>query len=160
MDKETFGEAFMARADALWRVARAILRREEDCRDALQETALRAWSSRASLRDEALFGTWITRILINVCRSELRRQRRFPLSSAAQEPMDDGTAPSPVLSALDVLPRSLRLPAVLHYVDGYSVEETAAILRVPPSTVRGRLSRARRALRLELNEEVDAHDAR
>lgn len=143
-----------------WRVARAILRREEDCRDALQETALRAWSSLSTLRDDRLFGTWITRILINVCRSELRRQRRFPLSSANPERADEAAAPSPALSALYALPQALRLPAVLHYVDGYSVEETAAILRVPPSTVRGRLSRARRALRLELDEEVDAHDAR
>lgn len=155
MDKETFEKAFMARSDALWRVARAILHKEEDCRDALQETALRAWAARGTLKDSALFGTWVTRILINVCRSELRRRRRFPVSSAFAGQPCGQSGQSSVLGALYALPEALRLPVVLHYVDGYSVKETAVILCVPESTVRGRLFRARRALRLELDEEVD-----
>lgn len=151
MHKEDFTTHMLACGDALWRVARAILPREEDCRDALQETALRAWAARDSLRDEALFSTWATRILINVCRSQLRRQRRIVLTDEVPEPAAQ-TVP-PVWQAVSALPESLRLPVVLHYVDGYSIEETAAILRVPRSTVRGRLARARRALRLELDEE-------
>lgn len=153
MDHETFSELVMTHSGMLYRVARTLLPCEEDCRDALSESVLRAWEKRGALRDESRFSPWITRILINTCRSMRRKQRRLVLTDSIPEraaPEHEGFG---ALDALDALPESLRLPAVLHYVEGYSVEETAAILRVPKSTVRGRLSRARTALRLELSKE-------
>ena len=165
MDRDGFGERFTAISDSLYRVARSMLRAEDDCRDALCETALRAWERRGTLRDEAKFDAWVFRILINECRAIHRRQRRIVLTDEFPEmPGTSGKACSPfgasmpgvsdghtpALDALMLLSDALRLPAMLHYVEGYSVEETAAILRVPKSTVRGRLSRARAALRLEL----------
>ena len=165
MDRDDFGERFTAISESLYRVARSMLRAEDDCRDALCETALRAWERRGSLRDEEKFDAWVFRILINECRAIHRRQRRIVLTDAFPEVADpsqrdifdskqviSGTfcAQTPALDALMSLSEALRLPTVLHYVEGYSVEETAAILRVPKSTVRGRLSRARAALRLEL----------
>ena len=165
MDRDDFGERVTALCDSLYRVARSMLRSEDDCRDALCETALRAWERRATLRDEARFDAWVFRILINECRAILRRQRRIVLTDifsdtagAFDKNTFDATtsgafeAQTPALDALMALREPLRLCAVLHYVEGYSVEETAAILRIPKSTVRGRLSRARAALRLELEE--------
>lgn len=157
MDKDAFAQAVLARQNALWRIAWAILRREADCQDALQETALRAWAARGTLRHPAYFDTWLTRIHINVCRTMLKkRSRAFP----AAAPQDDASPePSPALDALFALPERLRLPAVLHYVEGYPLAQVAAMLRVPQSTVRGRLSRARATLRLELSRgEEDFHD--
>ena len=150
MDRDEFGERFMQLSDSLYRVARSMLRSEDDCRDALCETALRAWERRGTLRDEAKFGAWLLRILINECRTIHRRQRRVVLTDAFPDAPDINAQATPALDALMSLREPLRLPAVLHYVEGYSVEETAAILRVPRSTVRGRLSRARAELRLEL----------
>lgn len=152
MDQEAFSEQVFLRRDTLYRIARALLRREEDCQDAVSEAVLRAWANRRSLRDESKFGPWITRILVNECRTLARRQRRIVITDA---PPDTPAPPheSAVLDALCALPESLRLPIVLHYVEGYTLEEVAAILRVPRSTVRGRLARGRAALRLELSEE-------
>ena len=165
MDRDDFGERFTALGDSLYRVARSMLRAEDDCRDALCETALRAWERRGTLRDEEKFDAWVFRILINECRAIHRRQRRIvPTDTFPETPEPSGRdtafagtpasiafdTPTPALDALISLSETLRLPVVLHYVEGYSVEETAAILRVPKSTVRGRLSRARAALRLEL----------
>lgn len=154
MNKDTFSRMVTAHSSTLYRVARTMLASEDDCRDALGEAVLRAWESRGRLRDETRFSPWITRILINVCKSMHRRQRRIVLTESIPEhaaPPD--IRQSPVFDALCALPEPLRLPAVLHYVEGYSVEETADILRLPGSTVRGRLARARAALRLELTEE-------
>lgn len=57
------------------------------------------------------------------------------------------------MALVDALPEKQRLVLALHYVEGFSIAEVAQILRVPPSTVRGRLFEARRALRLELAKE-------
>ena len=75
MDKESFVRLIDGRADSLYRVAWAILGNNADVADALQETALRAWQHRGSLRNQAYFGTWVTRICINICRGMLRRRR-------------------------------------------------------------------------------------
>lgn len=49
-----------------------------------------------------------------------------------------------------------RLPVVLHYVEGYSLEEIADMLRIPTGTVKSRLSRARERLKGLLEGEVSA----
>ena len=66
MDKDTFVSLIEARGDSLYRVAWAILQNNADVADALQETALRAWQYRSKLRNPQYFGTWVTRICINV----------------------------------------------------------------------------------------------
>ncbi len=151
MEKEAFAAAVQARQDALFRVAFAILQNREDALDAVQEAVLRAWTARHRLKSEAFFGTWLTRIVINTSRDMLKK-RRHPFAPIPSTP----DAP-PVLAELCALPEKLRLPVVLHYIDGYSVSETAAILHLPTSTIRGRLARARKQLRLELTGEEDRH---
>lgn len=150
MDKDTFIRLIEGRTDSLFRVAWAILGSEADAADAMQETALRAWQHRGSLRDQAYFGTWVTRICINVCR-RMRRKRRYHL------PLEDATlsAPPPDLTlslALAALPEQLRLPLMLQYAEGMSYQEIAQTLRLPESTVRGRIARAKQALKKELDD--------
>ena len=58
--------------------------------------------------------------------------------------------------ALDNLPEKLRLPLVLHYIEGYSLNEAATMLRLPVTTVRNRLYAARQALRLDLDDGREA----
>lgn len=157
IDKQAFEEQIEAKGQALYRVARSILRNDEDCRDALQECVLRAWAARHTLRDDAMFSTWVTRILINECRGIQRKRARQRLlteagaSGALYTPAPD----QGVYQALMALPEKLRLPLVLHHVEGYTLREIAAMLRVTVATVRGRVFRARQALRLELDDETD-----
>lgn len=156
MDHEQFAARVMQKSGMLYRVAKTLLRDEEDCRDALGDMALKAWAGRHSLREDAFFDTWLTRILINECYTILRRRKKrkeqsLPMCKEAEQDESD------VLDALHTLPERLRLPITLHYVEGYSVAQTARILRVPQSTVRGRLARGRQALRLEM--EADRQEA-
>ena len=57
-------------------------------------------------------------------------------------------------SALFALPEKERMPLVLHYIEGYSVEQTAKMLRLPAGTVKTRMRRGRELLRGILLEEV------
>ena len=57
-------------------------------------------------------------------------------------------------SAVMQLPEKLRLAVTLFYIDGFSMRETAQILRCPEGTIKQRLHRARTALRILLEKEV------
>ena len=116
------------------------------------ETILRAWEKLPTLRQEEHFQTWVVRILINQCYSIGRRLgRTVPLEDA---PPPEATPPSvrPLRDAVLALPDKYRAAVVLHYIEGYSVEETAGLLGVPAGTVKTRLYRARERLKRELEE--------
>lgn len=149
MDKDIFVALIEARGESLYRVAWAILENNADAADALQETALRAWQHRGKLRNEQFFGTWVTRICINVCRT-MRRKRR-PVVSLEDVPEVASPPPDMTLSlALRALPEHLRLPLMLQYAEGMSYLEIARTLGISEPTVRGRISRAKQQLRKEL----------
>ena len=60
-----------------------------------------------------------------------------------------------VTDAVERLPEKQRVVVMLHYLEGLPTEEIARLLRIPGSTVRGRLSSARQSLRLQLSEEEE-----
>ena len=108
-----------------------------------------------SLRDETRFECWIIRILVNECRS--LRRRRHQTCSFDEAIGEDCPVPQAqelgLRDALQCLPERLRLPLLLHHMEGYSLEEVARMLHLPYSTVRGRVFEARRRLRCELEKE-------
>ena len=134
----------------LYRVARSYLPPWEECADAVQEALCKAWNKRGSVVPER-FRPWLTRIVINECRNIGRRRRRVqPVADVEPPPADE---PPDLTDELSALPEKLRTPLLLHYLEGFSLEEAAATLRVPIGTVKSRLHLARKALRLELEKE-------
>ena len=151
MDKDFFVQELEAHSGMLYRVAYTILHDDDACRDALQDAALKAWEKRATLRQPQYFRTWITRIIINTCYDTIKKRRRI----VSLEEIREQSSPPPDLSlslALASLPEKLRLPLVLCYSEGMSYQEAADALRVPVATVRGRIHRAKGALKKELDE--------
>ena len=153
MDRRFFIAEIETCSDMMYRVAWSILRNDADVQDALQDAALKAWEKRDKLRDEKFFRTWITRILINACYDTQRKRRRIVSMDEIPE-STVSNAPDPDLAlALQALPEKLRLPLVLCYSEGMSYEEAADVLRIPITTLRGRLRRGKEELRKELNAE-------
>ena len=156
MTKEVFAEGITAMTKQLYRVSCGLLRSEADREDAVQETILRAWEKLDTLKHEEFFRTWVVRILINECRSIGRQRSRVIPIDELPETVDEA-APSDeqtreLRQAVMALPDALRLPVILHYVEGYDVTEAGKILGIPAGTVKSRLSRARKQLKLELEE--------
>ena len=152
MTKEAFVGYIEEYSDMMYRVAISILRNEEDCRDALQDSVLKAWEKRATLRDEGSFRPWMIRIVVNNCNNVLRKRRRVVSIDEIPEP--SVPPPDPTLrAALQSLPEELRLPLVLVCSEGMSYAEAAQAMRIPVGAVRGRIHRAKKQLRKELNEE-------
>ena len=152
MDKDFFVKEIEAHSGMLYRVAYTILRNDDACKDALQDTALKAWEKRGTLKELRYFRTWITRILINTCYDTQRKRRRMVSIEDVPEPQV--AAPDISLAmALQSLPEKLRLPLVLYYSEGLTYAEIAQTLRLPMATVRGRIYRAKGQLRKELGAE-------
>jgi RNA polymerase sigma-70 factor (ECF subfamily) len=144
----------VAKGEQLFRTALAILGSEADARDATQEALIHSWRQMAGLRDVDRFDAWLGRILINECRMTLRRRTR--VREVALEPPDrsgalpDSTDFDDAFARLSIDQRAI---LVLHHLHGYGVAEIGAWLAIPTGTVKWRLSRARAALRRELEGE-------
>ena len=132
----------------LYRVAQAILWREADCLDAVQEAVFRGWLKKDRLSDPERLETWLVRILVNECKDALRRRRRDPVALEADVGREDRLCEDLQLRlALRQLPEKYRLPLVLHHLEGYPLEDVARALGITRSLARSRLDQARKALR-------------
>lgn len=157
MDKERFTQLVMAQQRRMYRIAVSYTASSADAEDAMQEALLRAWNKRQTLRDEALFATWLTRILINECKTLLRKRRRItPVGEwpVLAVPPEDEQAAS-VRSALFAMPEHYRLPLVLNLLEGYTLKEIAGLLRLPLGTVKSRIARGKKMLEQEVSDRAE-----
>jgi RNA polymerase sigma-70 factor (ECF subfamily) len=152
LDQEEFSRRVLAARERLYRVAIAILSREADAEDAAQEALVKAWRALPGLREGKYFETWLIRILINECRRTRRSRAKaslgeFPEGLPAPEP------PAPALrDALEMLDEKYRLPLVLHHAEGYTLSETARLLRLPEGAVKWRIRKGAAKLKDILTE--------
>jgi RNA polymerase sigma-70 factor (ECF subfamily) len=164
----TFDEVYERFRRPVWRLARRMTGNEEDARDATQEIFLRIWRGLPGFRGEAKLSTWVFQIAWNYLHLHRRRAGRQPplaaasadLALAVERVPDRGPGPERhaaargdlerVEEAIDRLPEQFRAVLWLRDGEGRSYEEVAEVLEVPIGTVRSRLSRARQALRREL----------
>ena len=153
MTKAEFVQRVRQMERRLYRVSRTILSRNADCEDAVQESLLKAWTRLDTLREEQYFETWLVRILINECHAIQRRSARVLPMESLPEPASADDSDHALREAVMALPEKLRMPVMLHYMEGYDSKEIARILRIPAGTVRTRLMRARNLLRDFLGEE-------
>lgn len=157
MDKERFTQLAMAQQRRMYRIAISYTASSADAEDAMQEALLRAWDRRDSLRDEALFATWLTRILMNECKSLLRKRRRLtPVAElpALSTPPEDEQA-ADVRRALFAMPERYRVPLVMSLLEGYKLQEIAAMMKLPLGTVKSRVARGKRLLEKEVLENAE-----
>lgn len=159
----------------LFRLARAIVKRDEDAEDVLQEAYLRAFANLDSFRGDSSLSTWLSRITINEALTRLRKGRRLKQGGVALETANDaqiipfpgtGSAFDPerliaqrellrlVEHAIDDMADTFRSVFVARVIEGLSVEETADVLDIQPSTVKTRLHRARKMIRERLEAEI------
>lgn len=156
MTEQEFDSRVRQMEGQMYRLARSMLRSDADCGDALQNAVFAAWRKLPSLREEAQFEAWLMRILLNACRDVqrgyLRRKGKLPV----EESLNAAAAPArdvDLQMALQTLPEKFRLPILLHHMNGLSVPDIARMLRLPQTTVKGRIREGLKKLRRLLGEE-------
>jgi RNA polymerase sigma-70 factor (ECF subfamily) len=165
----TFEEVYERFRRPIWRLARRMTGNEEEALDATQEIFLRVWRGLAGFRGEAKLSTWVFQIAWNYLRLHRRKTGRqhlvlVPVNEEGVRVMDRAPDPRPdperratsadllerVERAIDGLPEQFRVILWLRDGEGRSYDEIATVLDIPVGTVRSRLSRARQALKREV----------
>ena len=140
---------------------------QDDANDVAQEAFIRVFNSLHTFRGDAVFTTWIYRIVTNVYLDERKKSKSHRQTSlddyieldenAVSRQIEDG-GPSPpeimehkerdrvVQEAISSLPEYQRIIVTLYHLQSRSYEEIAEILHLPIGTVKSRLNRARLAL--------------
>lgn len=156
LDENRYFERVEGVKARLYRTALLYLGSESMAVDAVDEAVYKGYLALKKLREEDFLETWLTRILLNVCKDELRRRKRrvdwHTLPETAAEEFDA----LPLREAVLRLPEELKAVVILRYFTGLTQEETARALSVPRGTVSTRQRRALELLKLELSEEVEA----
>jgi len=157
MNAEDFQREAMKLERLLFRISWSILGNNEDCADAIQEALMRAWNKRDTLRSLRAFRPWLTGIVTHICNDMLRkrlREKLVPLedTDVAQKPAPE---PLPMQEAIDTLTPDHRAAVTLHYLEGYSVRDTARLLNIPVGTAKTRLMYARQRLQTLLGDGLE-----
>lgn len=159
-DPHAFGELFERHRDRLWAVALRTAGGPEDASDALQDAMVSAFRRAGSFRGEAAVTTWLHRIVVNACLDQHRRRKNKPTTSWIEnlhevahdvDDMANRELQIELERALAQLPPDQRAAIVLVDVEGYAVDDAAAILGCPPGTVKSRCARGRAKLAERLN---------
>jgi len=153
----------------LYRRAYRLLGNSADAEDAVQDALLAAYTHLDQFKGQSQLGTWLTSIVLNCARLQLRRRQRHvnvPLDESLGEAetrsigerlVDHRPSPEDLCSDAELSRRltrfhsqlspTLRKTFQLRDIDGRSIRETAQILGVPSGTVKAQSARARKKLR-------------
>lgn len=164
-DRDAFATLAADAIGRLFSVAQLMLRDVDLADDAVQETLVVAWRDLRGLRDLDRFDAWLHRVLVRSVYREAQRERRRSNRSAQVREIPVDTDASRHVEDRDALDRGFRRlrpehrsVLVLHYYLGFSNDEAAFALSVPPGTVKSRLNRATAALRAELEADARVTD--
>lgn len=161
----------------LFRVARAIMRNDDEAEDVVQEAYVKAFTRLDTFRGDSKFSTWLTRIALNEALGRVRRRRpsadlseidaatgtsngcviMFPTSlmpPAADSELARSQVRAFLERAVDELPDTFRVVFILRDIEDMSTEETAIQLGIKPETVKTRLFRARRLMKTSIEKHL------
>jgi len=156
-DRDAYDVLVTESIDAMYRIARLILRDYDSAGDAVQEALVQCWRDLPRLREPDRFDAWLNRILVHSVTDEARKRRRRRIDVTLVRPPDVGDGSS-ALADRDELARVFgrlsiehRTIVVLHHYLGFSVDEAASSIGIPVGTAKSRLHYATEALRAALD---------
>jgi RNA polymerase sigma-70 factor (ECF subfamily) len=164
-DADSFNQLILRWERPIYALAYRTIGREEEARDIVQDTFLRAYRALPGFRGQAKFSSWLYRIALNLCRDWIRRQRRTPTVQAPEgvELADLASEQGPIESIEDLvarremsravaeamtqLPEEQRTAIILKEYHGLTFQEIADLQGCPLSTVKTRLYQGLSVLR-------------
>ena len=150
--KPTIEMIYTRYADMLFRLAYTHLSSQSDAEDAVSDVFVRYMQNAPDFQDQEHEKAWFVRVLINRCNDLYRKKtvRAYtPLEEVTHVEHVDGES-SEVLTAVQQLPEKYRTAVLLHYFEGFSVNEIAKIQNTSAASVKMRLMRSRNLLKAHL----------
>ena len=168
-DPEAFGEIVKRWERKIFALCFGMLGREDDARDAAQETFIAAYRNLANFRGEAKVSSWLHRIAVNQCLTVKRRaktrseeflddddgseERIFiaPLHNSPSRQAEQVERLKLVRTAVSSLPTELRQVIVMKEFEDMTFQEISETLEIPLSTVKSRVYTALKQLKMKLD---------
>ena len=168
-EPEAFGEIVKRWERKIFALCFGMLTREDDARDAAQETFISAYRNLQNFRGEAKVSSWLHRIAVNQCLTKQRRtktraetflddeensEERVFVAPKHQSPArqaEQSERLSHVRQAVKALPEELRQVIVMKEFEEMTFQEISETLELPLSTVKSRLYTALKQLRMKLD---------
>ena len=169
-DAEAFGELVRRWERRIFALTYGMLGREEDARDATQDTFIAAFRNLRGFRGEAKVSSWLHRIAVNQCISRQRRAKvrsesalddeqendvasfAAPVSESPVRVVESRQETVAVRRAINSLPVELRQVVVMKEFEELTFREIADALDLPLSTVKSRLYTALKQLQMRLEK--------
>jgi len=165
-DMRAFEELVARHRDKIYARAFSMMRNEEEAVDLSQEAWVKGWQRLKQFQGESSFGTWMTRIVINLCLDQLRKQKRQRAESIEELEQEGGGVERqmPVITvnptaglerrelreridrALGQLSHEHRTVLILHEFEEMEYKEIAKVMQCSIGTIMSRLFYARRKL--------------
>ena len=145
--EQEVNQAIAQYADLVFRLCMVHLKNRADAEDVFQTVFLKYTLHNQPFASAEHEKAWLIRVTVNACRDLLKsffRKNTVSLDEAASAVSAEHAA---VLEAVWSLPKDYRDAVYLHYYEGYTAPEIAAILKKNPNTVYTHLTRAREMLR-------------
>ncbi len=173
-DIDAFEELVNRYERKIYTIAYRLIGNPDDASDLTQEAFLKAFQGLKNFRGDSSFQTWMSRIVTNVCRDELRRRYCKPVEHleetiileegevtrqvASQDPGPEELYEKKELQELiqemiNTLTPEFRMALILRDIQGYSYEEISEQLNCSIGTVKSRINRARNYLKKKLVNE-------
>lgn len=146
-DVRAFEALYKQHGGRLKSIAYHIVGNRSDAEDAVQETFLRAYRSISGFKGQSTLGTWLCRIVVNVCYDAARKRRPETEFTVVHEKPTPGPGLRLALeSVIGRLNRNYRMVFLLFEVEGMKHSEIASILDIPEGTSKSWLFEAKREL--------------
>jgi RNA polymerase sigma-70 factor (ECF subfamily) len=155
-DPWAFKRLYDLYSKAMFNTAFRITGNDDDAGDVLQEAFISAFHNLDRYRQDATFGSWLKRIVINKAINHIRKRRTVPLpeneeSDIPDEPQieieaDEDTVKR-IREAIEQLPDGYRTVLTLYLLEGYDHQEISEIMGITVSTSKSQLNRAKAKLK-------------
>lgn len=142
--------------DMIFRIAFSFLKSQADAEDVTQEVLLHLYETERAFDGLEHIKNWLVKVTYNECRRLWRRpwRRHENIDDYAERLAFEDRTYQDLFCAVMKLDKTKRIVVVLYYLEGYQIQEIADLLQIPRGTVGTRLARARRKLKMYLEEEV------
>lgn len=153
--EEVVEETLLTEYDRYYRLAYSYVGNPDDAADIVQEGAYQAIRHCDTLQNISYVNTWIYRIMLNEIFAFCRKSKRevLPIEEAPEQGKDDTYEDVDLMQALEQLDEKDRAVIVLRYFEEYKLGEIADILEENVSTVKSRLYRGIKKMRLHMEDE-------
>ncbi|OJV65872.1 MAG: hypothetical protein BGO41_08005 [Clostridiales bacterium 38-18] len=148
-------EYLLEKRNAHFRLAYSYVKNDEDAWDILQDAIVKALRAIHKHQYPEYINSWFYRILINACLDFLRKRKRFiSIEETDLETAIDHYQDLDLQQALDNLPTELKTIIILRYFEDQKIGDIAKILDLNENTVKTKLYRSLKLLRMDLEETI------